>query len=415
MVMRFVVLYCWLIVSTFPALALTPNQRAAILTPSAPVPSLDCQFNTGTVIASGTIKAAGNCRTITFTRASAAWYFNSSGQLAQAASGFARLDYGLNGTSPLGVLMEIASTNEALQSRNMTQAVWVAVNMTTAKTATGIDGSANSASVITSSAGNGTLLQALTVTSETQCLTAYVKRVTGTGEVDLTLNGGTGWTNVAPQINSSTYTRVPSSGCLTTTLLNPSIGFRLVTSGDAIDVDVVQLEHSTLATSPIVTTTAAVTRAIENATIASYPNAPVLAGSVAISATLPSAGVAGAYLTSLFDGTTSNFVALQGCNPFLCLGTKNAGSFTQSTTTQSMSVGVLAGLFMTWSPSVMTGGSGSGVSQFASATLPTVSLTTIALNSVSSAATNNSYWMKRYRFWNSALPTSYLITQSQSP
>jgi hypothetical protein len=51
------------------------------------------------------------------------------------------------------------------------------------------------------------------------------------------------------------------------TLANPTVGFRIVTSGDAIAVDFVQNETGTGASSEIATTTAAVTRAADEATL----------------------------------------------------------------------------------------------------------------------------------------------------
>jgi hypothetical protein len=55
-----------------------------------------------------------------------------------------------------------------------------------------------------------------------------------------------------------------------TSVLNPSCGFKIATSGDAIDVDVCQDEAGSEAWSPIITTTAAVTR---NADAETFPTA----------------------------------------------------------------------------------------------------------------------------------------------
>ncbi|MGE9070550.1 hypothetical protein ACQKHG_24715, partial [Escherichia coli] len=54
-------------------------------------------------------------------------------------------------------------------------------------------------------------------------------------------------TDISSQINSLTYTRVQ----LTTSVLNVAIGFKIDTSGDAIDVDFNQFEAGAFASSPI--------------------------------------------------------------------------------------------------------------------------------------------------------------------
>ncbi len=73
--------------------------------------------------------------------------------------------------------------------------------------------------------------------------------------------------DITSLINSSTWTRVKIEN---TSVTNPSVGFLIATSGDSIDVDVVQDEAGAFASSPIVTTTAAVTR---NADALSYATA----------------------------------------------------------------------------------------------------------------------------------------------
>lgn len=191
----------------------------------------------------------------TFTRASTAWAFNASGVLVSAANNVPRFDYDPSSLALQGLLMEEQRTNLALWCRDLTNAAWTKTNITAVKDQTGIDGAANSASKITASAANGVVLQSVTSASAARITTAYVKRITGSGVVQMTQNGGTTWT---PVTVTASWTRVsiPSA-----TVTNPSIGFRLVTNGDAIAVDCVQLESAAFATSPIATTTASVTRA----------------------------------------------------------------------------------------------------------------------------------------------------------
>lgn len=157
-----------------------------------------------------------------------------------------------------GLLIEESRTNVVLQNRDLTNASWTKTNVTAVKDQTGIDGVANSASKITASAGNGTVTQSITLASSARFQTAFVKRITGTGTVNMTMDGGSTWTAVTV---TGSWTRVSIP---TQTLANPAIGFQIVTNGDAIAVDFVQNEDGAFATSPIFTTTASVTRAADN-------------------------------------------------------------------------------------------------------------------------------------------------------
>jgi hypothetical protein len=67
---------------------------------------------------------------------------------------------------------------------------------------------------------------------------------------------------------------------ITSTLANPSVGFKISTSGDAIDVDCVQNEAGAEATSPIVTTTAVVTRNAESLTYQTAGNTDFAVGTI---------------------------------------------------------------------------------------------------------------------------------------
>ena len=82
---------------------------------------------------------------------------------------------------------------------------------------------------LTASGANGTLIQDLGVIASTaQCFSLHLKRKTGTGNIDITLDGGATWTTQT--INSTTWTRCEK----TQTLANPDVGIRIVTSGDAV-------------------------------------------------------------------------------------------------------------------------------------------------------------------------------------
>ena len=193
----------------------------------------------------------------TFTRASSGTYFDATGTLQTAASNVPRLDYNPATLAARGYLAEEARTNDALWNRDLTNAAWVKVTATAAKNQTGIDGAANSASSLTATAGNATCLQTVTLGSSARFQSAYVKRLVGSGAIQMTTDNGATWTAVTV---TSAWTRVtiPSQ-----TVTNPTFGFRVVTSGDSIAIDCVQNETGAFATSPIPTTNAAVARAAD--------------------------------------------------------------------------------------------------------------------------------------------------------
>ncbi|HET8581077.1 MAG TPA: peptidoglycan-binding protein [Candidatus Paceibacterota bacterium] len=161
-----------------------------------------------------------------------------------------------------GILVEADNTNQALWSRTFTNAVWTASGMSVAMDQTGADGSANAAGSLTATAANATLMQAVTdSTSRTRVFSVYLKRLSGTGEIDLTMDGGATWTDVTAGVTTGAYRRVS----INTTSANPTIGIRLVASGDSVAADFAQEEVPGSSmfdalTSPVVTTSAAASR-----------------------------------------------------------------------------------------------------------------------------------------------------------
>jgi hypothetical protein len=145
-------------------------------------------------------------------------------------------------------------SNWCLQSRDLSNAAWTLSNATAVRNQTGANGVASSASLLTATAPNGTCTQAIVRTITDYVGSAVIRRVTGTGTIEMTIDGGTTYTDVTSQISGS-YAKVvvPFQN-----IANPSIGFRIATNGDAISIDFVQLENNRIATSPLVTTSASV-------------------------------------------------------------------------------------------------------------------------------------------------------------
>lgn len=129
-----------------------------------------------------------------------------------------------------------------LQDRDMTNAAWVksgaGADVTVTKNQAGADGAANAACLVTFNNANGTVLQTITMASNTVVYTAYVKRVTGSGIIRMTVDGGTTWTDITAQIGVGAYAQAFITQAAVT---NPVLGFQGATATDAIAVDFNQI------------------------------------------------------------------------------------------------------------------------------------------------------------------------------
>jgi hypothetical protein len=133
-----------------------------------------------------------------------------------------------NGYQALGAI-----SNLALYASDLTQAgSWTASNCTTAYTSTGPDGVASHATRLTATAGNATILQAITSANAARITFCYIKRITGTGNIDITQDNGSTWTTVT---TTAGWTKVAIASA---TAANPTVGIRIVTDTDAVDVAV---------------------------------------------------------------------------------------------------------------------------------------------------------------------------------
>lgn len=203
---------------------------------------------------------------LTVTRSGSAWEFNSSGLLVSSSANTIRYNRDIGTGTLKGALHEPTRVNIVLRNRDLTQSAWTKSNTTAALDQTGIDGSANSASSLTASSANGTCLQSITTASAARVTTAYVKRITGSGTLEMTQDGGTTWTVITPAGSSWERKGIPLQ-----TVTNPQVGFRIATNGDAFGIDCVQCEIAAATggySSPTIVTTLATQRNGDNWTLA---------------------------------------------------------------------------------------------------------------------------------------------------
>jgi len=301
----------------------------------------------------GTAITGAKGEAATFTRASVAECPSADGQtLTQVSNNIPVVMTGSNTSTWLGVYFGGPHTNLALWGRDFSNAAWVKTSMTCTLNATGMRGDANQASTCTSTAINGTVLQTITTAAATRSTSFRVKKVTQTGQIQVTRDNGTTWTDISASLSSTTWRWVVSAespGCtgspsncivvaaMTGSVLNPVIGFRFTNSGDSIVVDFAQDEDSAWPTLPILTTVASATRAAQTLTFAGVARVastgcaavtfmPHFTGTVGPNASYLTGGTSGRYLyqvgtsgagVRVFDGTndlatgTSNHTAGQ--------------------------------------------------------------------------------------------------------
>ena len=170
-----------------------------------------------------------------------------------------RFDYDPTTLAAKGLLIEGAATNllnfsETFATTGGTNNNWADTNLT--RTSTNNTSPRNDATAlrITASAANGTIISSAAIgTSAERTLSVWLRRVTGTGNIQFTLDNGSTYTTQAITSAWIRYT-------FTATTASQRVGFRIVTSADAIEIWGAQLEIGTSASSYIQTVASQITR-----------------------------------------------------------------------------------------------------------------------------------------------------------
>ena len=200
----------------------------------------------------------------TFARAGIGTYMSSSGLLVSAGSGVPRFGYDSAGAI-LGLHMEGQQVNYLCHSEGFLTSTgtnqWVDggagpfIRVSTNNTAP--DGTATALRVQVDELGNSTCISNLSRTPDADSCGAtfsvWLRRVSGSGSIQLTDNNGTNWTTVAV---STTWTRF----ALPYRATAQQCGVRGVSPFDTFEMWGAQLEDGSGASTYIKTTTAAATR-----------------------------------------------------------------------------------------------------------------------------------------------------------
>lgn len=345
---------------------------------------------------------------IAFTRASSAWYFNSSGNLTIATSNVPRFDYGSPGSTTLqGLLMEESRINKALQCRDLTQAAWTLLNATAALDQTGIDGSVNTASSLTATAANATALQVVTQAAASSVFSVYLKRITGTGTINITQDGGGTWQTVTLTSRWQRFSHNLQS------TLNPLFGVQIVTNGDVIGFDGAQFEGTpganALATSLILTTTVAVTRAAEGMKSTSVSWFNQTKGTFVVDGIYGSinAGIGFNFMAEFSDNSTNNRYDIYLASDVAIMNVSAAGGAGQisagsATIANSFKEGAT---YNTKAEKLCLNG---GTVSTGAVTTPGAVITQLNFGCRADVTRQPNSWLQKFRYWNYVLSNEQL-------
>jgi hypothetical protein len=342
---------------------------------------------------------------VTFSRTNNnAWDFNSSGNITQVNANIPRFDYGFPGSTTLqGLLIEGTAQNEIISSRDLTNAAWTASSATVALSQAGIDGATNSASSITATGPDATVFQSFTQSAATWTFGAYVKRISGTGVIDMTQDDGVTWTAISPTSAWVKYA-VP-----TQTTANPVVGFRVVNSGDEIAVDAVQFQNSGVVSSAIITTSTALTRNTESAIVSSVPWYNSNAGTFVVrSAISIPASVNGIF--SINDGVGNNFIDCRAGQGFCRISSGGATQWQPSFSVFSQNTFNTIGISYSAAASAFTF-NGGFLQTSGAITLPS-SITTLNLFALNGNGFPLEGWGEYLKYWNYKIASNQMQNEA---
>ena len=377
---------------------------------------------------SGTIPSS-----LTFTRASNAWYYNSSGLITQASSNTARFDYNPSTKVLNGLLIEQQSTNLNIDSQTFTTGWTINQGATSADNVyVSPDGATNASSLVMTTAASSGVYQFITTTaSQAYTFSVFIKLISGSSTTfrfgdD---SAGTAYFQINPQNMTAGYIGPQatsysiqnvgngwyrlSCSFVATGASSSFLMFNEDTSNTlTLAVYGAQAEAIPFSTSYIPTAGSAVTRVQDSVTVpVSTVGANATAGTalaeIMFETSIPSGSAAGYGNNYIWDFGT-NQMSMR-----LYIATASFGTLGGTTTPPWLpSAGSIYKVAGAWSGgntaiSALNGVVGSQISNTASIG------TTLRLGNYGGGGYSENGWLRNFKFWNSTLTNAQLQQVTQ--
>ena len=346
---------------------------------------------------------------LTFTRASSAWYTNSAGVLTQATNNVPRFDYSPSTLQLNGLLIEQQSTNLVLNSNGLYTGWSGSAATVTQNQATSPDGTTNASLLSWTNAAGWWSSAATAVAAGSVTLSFWARSVSGTQPFYLQLSQ-------SPYPTSPLFTATTTwqRFTFTTTATAGTGGFGIVWSGYAtgsLYIYGAQEEQLGFATSYIPTTSSTVTRAADslvNTNIGGWFNA---AQGTMFLEFIEYPYTASYALLEINDGSTSNrHTLLNGSGPaqyYACVGGAAVSNINTGTIGTLINTKIGASYIVGASALSLSGGA---VVTGSPASLPAVN--TLRIGSTLASASPMSGWLVNFSYYNTALTNTQLKTIS---
>jgi hypothetical protein len=355
---------------------------------------------------------------LTFTRSTTGTFINSSGYVTSAAINAPRFDYDPTTLAPRGLLIESASNNllnwsESFASSGGTNNNWADTSITRT---TGQTDPANGTTAIrfTASAGNATVISTAAIgTSAQRTFSIWLRRVTGTGNIQFTTDNGATWTTQAITASWVRYTFAATTAA-------QRVGIRIVTSADAIEMWGAQLENGNGSSSYISTGASQGSRAADSCVMTGTNFSSWFAGATE--------GVFYAeYEAPRFLGGSDYFClgTVYAAGTFIGMNLANSTRYPQALISPGGGFRVSGGISVAASTPMKHAAKWSGVNNVlvfangavgtahsATSGTPTLTMFSIGSSSTSGTAATGDYLnacVRRVKFWPVALPNSQII------
>lgn len=375
---------------------------------------------------------------LTFARSTTATYFSAAGVLSTAAVDQPRIDHDPATGAVRGLLVEEQRTNLLTQSQSIDSAAWLKTNTSTAADDTVAPDGTATADKVVSAVSNGVayVQRGMTFTATNHTASFYVKAAGSSWCAIRIQNGstnpevrfkltdgsasvsqGTAVAYGAVNVGSGWWRCWVTASCTATAgwsgvYVYSSTGQRVYTSsGETIYAWGAQCEAASDASSYIPTTTAAVTRAADYATVTdlSTMRFNTTSGALSVTARAPASLAQAATLLSYNDNTSSNAIRFRMEAGGALKAEIIAGGVTQaSLSLGTLTAGAQFSAALSYAANDIRGClNGGAVQSDTSASLPTVDRAMIGRDA------SGEWWnstISRHRYWSRALTSTELQT-----